>query len=230
MASPSATFCTTLRKRKEWNTLPATLLGDPKRQWQEKTLETHDLALALSRYSQEDNQEFFRLLLLSSSDLLDPTTSTTRIERLFHQSGGRNVGIIFLLHDKAPGKTGTIGYMNLQANILGVFDMPILPLYSIASFQQTLDKFRRAVSSSTKPKSVSSGNPAVVLLPYCTLRPPIPEHTRNILGEEYHCIAELAQAATTPDGQVALRRLLPDPSNSVVDEVIDFWAQEYCTE
>jgi hypothetical protein len=108
--------------------------------------------------------------------------------------------------------------------------MPILPLYSIASFQQTVEQFRQAISGSTKPTSASSGNPAAVLLPYCTLRPPIPEHTRNILSEGYHSIAELAQAATTADGQLALRRLLPDPSNSVVDEVIDFWAQEYCTE
>ena len=108
--------------------------------------------------------------------------------------------------------------------------MPIFPLFSITSFQKSVDKMRQQVSTSTKSASASNGNPAALLLPYCTLCPPIPEHARNVLGEAYHSMAELAQAATTTDGQTALRSLLSDPSHSVVEEIIDFWAQEYCTE
>jgi hypothetical protein len=115
-------------------------------------------------------------------------------------------------------------------SILGVFDMPILPMYSIASFQKAVDQFRQQVSAITRPDRVSNGNPAVILLPYCTLCPPIPEHTRNVLGEGYHSIAELAQAATTGEGQIALRSLLPESSPSVGDEIVDFWAKEYCIE
>jgi hypothetical protein len=109
-------------------------------------------------------------------------------------------------------------------SILGVFDMPILPMYSIASFQKAVDQFRQQVSAITRPDRVSNGNPAVILLP------PIPEHTRNVLGEGYHSIAELAQAATTGEGQIALRSLLPESSPSVGDEIVDFWAKEYCIE
>jgi hypothetical protein len=187
------------------------------------------------------------LLLLSPSDLSDPAAAFPRIERLYHQSGGRYVGTIFLLHEKATGNNGTIGYMNLQAryggfnpcteslltatSVFGAFDIPILPIYSIASFQKTVDSFRRQISGSTRPDQTSSGKPAALLLPYCTLCPPIQEYARNILGEEYHTLAEIAQAATTTDGQVAMRALLSDQSNShsVAEEVIDFWAQEYCT-
>jgi hypothetical protein len=103
-------------------------------------------------------------------------------------------------------------------------------MYSIESFQNIVDSFRRQVSASTKPDQVSTGNPAALLLPYCTLCPPIQEHARNILGEAYHTVAEVALAATSTDGQVALRDLLSDQSHSMAEEVIDFWAQEYCTE
>ena len=80
----------------------------------ERSLETHDLAFTLPKYRQEDKQQFFRLLLLSSSDLADSTTTVSRIERLYHQSGGRHVGIVFLVSEKKPGNNGTFGYVNLQ--------------------------------------------------------------------------------------------------------------------
>jgi hypothetical protein len=81
----------------------------------EKFLETHDLTLTLPKYQQEEKQQFFRLLLLSASDISDPATALPRVERLYHLAGGRHVGIIFLLQEKTSGNNGTFGYMNLQA-------------------------------------------------------------------------------------------------------------------
>ena len=55
----------------------------------------------------------------------------------------------------------------------------------------------------------------------------MPEHSRNVLGEHCRSLAEVAQAATTSDGQMMLNRVLP---KHVAEEVIGFWEQEYCTE
>jgi hypothetical protein len=81
----------------------------------EQTLQTHDLAIPLPQYEQGDQREFFRLILLSSSDLQPPKAEMDRIERLYHQTGGRHVGIVFLLQENAHIGNGTIAFMKLQA-------------------------------------------------------------------------------------------------------------------
>jgi len=78
----------------------------------EQTLETHDIAIPIP---QGDQKEFFRILLLSSSDLQHPASSTDRIQRLYHQTGGRHVGIVFLLNETTQSGNGTVSLMNLQA-------------------------------------------------------------------------------------------------------------------
>ena len=71
--------------------------------------------MLLPRLRPEDEKDWFRLLLLSSVDLKSPTTSMARIERLYHQNGGKHVGIVFLLNEKSPSRNGTIALMELQA-------------------------------------------------------------------------------------------------------------------
>jgi hypothetical protein len=123
-------FCSTLRKRKDWASIPSVLLKEKLPKWQgsarlhpqiailqadcvlEKSLETHDMAIPVPRVDQ-NHQEYFRILLLSSSDL-DPSEAVVRrVERLYHQTGGRNVGIIFLL--QTIGRSNdTAAYLTLQ--------------------------------------------------------------------------------------------------------------------
>ena len=62
------------------------------------------------------------------------------------------------------------------------------------------------------------------LLPYCSVDAPIPEHDRNVLNEIYHSIPEIAEAATTQDGQAAIRNWLEDPM--VAAGLIGFWEEE----
>ena len=59
--------------------------------------------------------EFFRMILLSSSDLQPLATAMARIERLYHSSGGRYVGVVFLLNEKSPKSDGTMDFMTIQA-------------------------------------------------------------------------------------------------------------------
>jgi hypothetical protein len=78
----------------------------------EKSLVTHDIALPSSRTG---GRVGFRLLLLSTSDLRPPQDGWSRIERFLHLTGGRDVGIVFLLQETSSSENGIIPYMELQA-------------------------------------------------------------------------------------------------------------------
>lgn len=80
----------------------------------EHNLETHDLALPLPQRSSQAQQEWFRLLLLSPSDIEPASAHIARVERLYHQTGGLNIGIVFLLCDDGSPVNGTYALMNLQ--------------------------------------------------------------------------------------------------------------------
>ncbi|KAM0164468.1 hypothetical protein ACHAPG_000666 [Botrytis cinerea] len=112
-------FCSSLRKRQEWALLPSILLMEQMPKWKgrvlemtETTLNTHDVSLPMQ--SKTGEQELFRVLLLSSSDMQPMANLSARIERLYHQTGGRNVGIIFLLREKGGNDNGLKDFMNLQ--------------------------------------------------------------------------------------------------------------------
>ncbi|KAM3066870.1 hypothetical protein ACMFMF_009921 [Clarireedia jacksonii] len=123
-------FCSTLRKRKEWAFIPSVLLKENLPKWQgsarlhvqiaifqadcilEKNLETHDIAIPVPRVKQ-NHQEYFRFLLLSSSDLDTPAAVMGRVERLYHQTGGRDIGIIFLLQTNGRSND-TTAFLKLQ--------------------------------------------------------------------------------------------------------------------
>ena len=68
----------------------------------------------MPRPGQPDQKEYIQLILLSSSDLQPLAPAMARIERLYHSSGGRHVGVIFLLNEKSPKSNGIIDFMNLQ--------------------------------------------------------------------------------------------------------------------
>ncbi|TVY45122.1 hypothetical protein LOCC1_G002608 [Lachnellula occidentalis] len=216
-------FCTSLRKRIEWADIPAKLLAEQQLRWQEQSLETHDLAIQVPRHNRE-HRELFRLLLLSASDLEHPGTAMTRIERLYHQTGGRKVGIIFLLQEKSPNGNGTISYMNLQCSLLSAFEIPTIPLFSTRSLLDTLFKFQRQLAATREEIHIPR---AISLLPYCTLKPPMPEHPKNLLSDVCHTVGELAGAATTRDGQAYIRSLVSEPGSTVAEDIIDFWEQEF---
>lgn len=56
----------------------------------------------------------------------------------------------------------------------------------------------------------------------------MPEHTRNILSDICHSIPELAQAATTKDGQEGLRSWIEQPGQpDQTGNLVAFWEQEY---
>lgn len=77
------------------------------------------MAIPLPKSREEDFQEVFRLLLVSASGPQNSGAMMARVERLYHQTGGRQVGIIFLLQEHTSTANGTISYMELQARYFG---------------------------------------------------------------------------------------------------------------
>ncbi|RDL36794.1 Uncharacterized protein BP5553_06146 [Venustampulla echinocandica] len=196
----------------------------------EKQLETHDLAIPLPKCYQDSDQEVFRMLVLSPSDVQPPANPMPRIERLYHQTGGRQVGIIFLLQEKASRGGGFVAYMNLQASLFSAFEMPVIPLFLLSSLQHTLVAFSRQLVHARISPPAPHINPGTALLPYCTLNPPIPEHPRNVLSEACHSLSELSQAATTREGRAALRDLVAEPTGAIAEDIFGFWEQEFIAE
>ncbi|KAG9247517.1 hypothetical protein BJ878DRAFT_539227 [Calycina marina] len=198
--------------------MPSALLASKELKWEEKKLETHDLAIPLGP------QKNLLLILLASADIQCPGNYMDRIERLYHQTGGGQVGIVFLVQDAISRENGTHNLMRLQASLLPNFEMPIIPLFTATSLQSTILKFQRQfVLSQSSAEAIPSVNPSIALLFHCTVNGTLPEHTRNVLSDIVHSIPELSQAATSRDGQECLRGYLKGHA----EETIEFWGHEY---
>ncbi|PBP19582.1 hypothetical protein BUE80_DR009602 [Diplocarpon rosae] len=224
-------FCTSLRHRPEWATVPSTLLSSRTLRWAEQTLSTHDLTIPLPKSRQQDALESFLLLALSPSDLIPESranSAMSRIQRLYHHTGGTNVGILFLLNEKLPQGNGSVSLMSLQATLLPTFGMPIIPLASLASLQTSLAAFQKQLVKKRRSQTSTEMtlSPVTSLLPYCTNKPPLPEHARNVLSDICRSLSGITRVATTGEGQQLLREYLEDKHPGVARDIIDFWVQE----
>ncbi|KAF7958788.1 hypothetical protein EAE96_002321 [Botrytis aclada] len=218
-------FCSSLRKRQQWASLPSILLMEKMPKWKEATLNTHDISLPMQRKTGE--QEFFRVLLLSPSDMQPIANLSARIERLYHQTGGRNVGIIFLLCETDGNDNGLKEFMNLQISLMSTFKIPILPLMSVPQILSVVQPFQRQLCIIPSSRRVDA---QYELLPFSHVGNTMTEHTRNILSDICHSVPELARTASTTDGQKRLREWLSEPNPESAQDVIDFWKREYLLE
>ncbi|KUJ22713.1 uncharacterized protein LY89DRAFT_728832 [Mollisia scopiformis] len=219
-------FCSSLRKRPAWASLPATLLSLRDPTWKETTLEAQDLQIPVPRQHQRGQVDLFNIILLSASDMQASADAIARVEQLYHKTGGRNIGVIFLLQEKPPQGNTTANFMELQMALQNL-EIPIVPLATISNLQTTLSAFQRQLFlSRSSAASASPPNPAMSLLPYCSTGH-IPEHARHVLSDLCHSIPDLAQAAMTRDGQMGLRQWFSDSMPQVAEELIAFWEQEF---
>lgn len=101
-----------------------------------------------------------------------------------------------------------------------------MPLASISTLQDTLSGFQRQLVTTRKASVIPKVNAVTALLPFCTNNPPLPEHARNVLSDICHGIPDVARAATTRDGQQALRQWLEDANADVAGDVVHFWARK----
>lgn len=62
-------------------------------------------------------------------------------------------------------------------------------------------------------------------LSHCSSGGRLHDHTTNVLSDIFYGFPELAMAATTPDGQQAIKEWVEDKSQP--EEAIGFWLEEY---
>ncbi|KAK0126481.1 hypothetical protein ONS95_008078 [Cadophora gregata] len=217
-------FCTSLRKRPEWATVPNVLLSSQKPRWREQSLTTHDLAIPVP--NGDGPLDTFLFLTLSPSDTQPPASALARIQHLYHHTGGRNVGIVFLLNEKIAKGNGTIALMDLQVSIFSTLEMPIIPLFCLSTLQKTLSDFQFQLVQKRRTAVPSPIKSVISLLPYCTNNPPLPEHARNVVSDICYCLGDVARAATTADGQQGLKEWLDVTLPGAAQDIIDFWEEE----
>lgn len=92
--------------------------------------------------------------------------------------------------------------------------MPIIPVDSVQAMPTNLMAFHRQISTSSGHRKM--GNPARILLPYCSDRPPLSEHAVNILTDITPNIRGLLDTASTPAGQMKMAEFLGDDSQSAI--------------
>ncbi|KAH8905503.1 hypothetical protein BR93DRAFT_802212 [Coniochaeta sp. PMI_546] len=217
-------FCTTLRKRPEWAAAVPILLRKQTRNWKEKKLETHDVALPMPAIGTIDSGGvFLRLMLLSALDLKQPDTQQ-RIERLFYLEGGRRCAIVFLLSPDG-NENGLLALGRLQIEIMEKFlTIPILPLMSLDDLPAMLEAFHGELIIPKPYQTHSVGSEAQALLPYCSVNPPLPQHPTHVLSDINTSFSDLLDKVSTGQGQAILQDYAGD---DVAKRIIQFWTTEF---
>ena len=103
-----------------------------------------------------------------------------------------------------------------------------MPLFSISSLQATLVAFRPQLVQTTVGATPASIDPRITLVPFCSANKRLSEHTSHVLSDICHSLSEIAQSATTSDGQEYLKKWITEPN--AVEDIIGFWEQEYIVE
>ncbi|KAJ9164913.1 hypothetical protein NKR19_g922 [Coniochaeta hoffmannii] len=215
-------FCASLRKRREWAAAVPLLLKKEHRPWQEKKMETHDIAMPMSGNGTIDGGGVFLcLVLLSALDLKQPQTME-RIERLFYLEVGRRCAIVFLLSTN-DNDGGMSAFGRLQIEIMERFiSIPILPLTSVDELPARLEAFRTELLNPRRSKLRYPGAEAKTLLQHSSLNGPLPELQTEKLTELNTNFGDLLDKMSTAQGQAIVQDYVPD----VADRVVRFWTTE----
>ncbi|KAI1178736.1 hypothetical protein F4777DRAFT_593913 [Nemania sp. FL0916] len=168
-------ICASVRRRRDWAGLSSLLLHNDNvcGKWKETQLDTHDIATPLSA------QRVFHGIFISPSDV-ESAATLSRIERLYSLTGGQDSGIIFLLKKDNDKQNAVFSLMTLQLKLLGNWELPIFPVESVTAVPASLRTLQRQlVVQVTYPKP----SPASTLLPFCSDREPLTNHTVNVLTD-----------------------------------------------
>ncbi|KAI0442458.1 hypothetical protein F4803DRAFT_369910 [Xylaria telfairii] len=208
-------ICTSLRKRLDWAGLASFLLKSNSScgKWKETQIDTHDVAIPLS------SQRVFRAVLISPRDVAS-TESLNRIERLHNLNGGQDVGLIFLLKDDDAQQNATHALMALQLQLIGNWELPVIPVKSVAAIETSLATLRhQLMATSRKPPG-----PASSLLPFCSDREPLSNHTINVLTDvasDFKDLLDKLSSNSVFESEIA-PLVGPD-----ADKLRCFWTDEY---
>ncbi|KAI1166889.1 hypothetical protein F5B18DRAFT_565549 [Nemania serpens] len=115
--------------------------------------------------------------------------STSRIERLHSLTGGQDASIIFLLENSDDQPNAVFALMTLQLQLIGNWELPIIPVESVAAVPASLEALQRQLSC--RAPSPKASSPTISLLPFCTDRTPLADHTVNLITDTTSGFREL---------------------------------------
>ncbi|KAI6093716.1 hypothetical protein F4821DRAFT_4305 [Hypoxylon rubiginosum] len=224
MAMSRPLICRSLRGRPDWASLTPTLVQGNGIKWKEAQLDTHDVAIPLPNPGGQ-SQRALRAILLSPSDV-GKDVCRHRIQRLSRLSGGQDVAIVFLLKQEQGQMSAMAAFMTLQleGSLIGEFEIPVIPVNSVQAVLPNLMAFHRQISTSSGPRKTA--DPARSLLPYCSDKPPLPEHVVHVLSDITSSTRDLQDTMSTPAGQMKMAEFLGNNAQNA----ISFWADEYVAE
>ncbi|RKF75268.1 hypothetical protein GcC1_079005 [Golovinomyces cichoracearum] len=112
-------FCSSLRERKDWTEVPASLLAIEFPRWKELTLATCDLAIPFpSPKNSTKSSDLVRFILLSPTELTNTSSVFARIQKFYHAYGGKNIAIVYLLNEHDPKENRSCALMRLQTKLI----------------------------------------------------------------------------------------------------------------
>ncbi|KAI0539716.1 hypothetical protein GGR58DRAFT_219938 [Xylaria digitata] len=210
-------ICTSLRKRLDWASLPASLLRSNSScgSWNETQLNTHDIAIPIP------TQRVFRAICMSPRDVASDST-LNRIERLYNLNAGQDSGIIFLLKHHDEQQCAVSALMTLQLQLVGKWALPIIPVESIAAVPASLVTIHRQLASTASGRKAP--NPAIHLLPLCSSREPLAEHTVNVLTDTTSGFRDLLdKLLSSSEFESEIANLLEEDA----DKLRGFWTDDH---
>uniref|UniRef100_A0A8H7NCN0 Uncharacterized protein n=1 Tax=Bionectria ochroleuca TaxID=29856 RepID=A0A8H7NCN0_BIOOC len=140
-----ATFCSSLRRRRDWAPALSRFANIGPVRWREDRLQGHDIAFPVEpRAGQQRGVKFLSILL--ATDEINTSETKEKIERLCNLNGGQNVAILLLL----KGEDAIAAFMRLQVQIHGWADVPIIPLSSAMDFPSRMEQLRKKSSESAR--------------------------------------------------------------------------------
>lgn len=104
-------------------------------------------------------------------------------------------------------------------------DISIIPLNSLRALSTAIFVCQRQM---LQAKPIVAPVPPLTILPHCSARTQLQEHTKNVLSDIFHGFSDLAEAATTANGQDVIREYVPDKGQA--NDAIGFWLTEYVVE
>ncbi|KAI0452773.1 hypothetical protein F5B21DRAFT_482266, partial [Xylaria acuta] len=208
-------ICTSLRKRLDLAGLAPSLLKSNSScgKWKETQLDTHDVAISLH------SQRVFRAIFISPGDVAS-SEGLNRIERLYNLNGGQDSGLIFLMKGDDAQQNVTHALMMLQLQLVGNWELPVIPVGSVAAVEASLATLRhQLMAASRKPPG-----PASSLLPFCSDREPLAKHTINVLTDvtsDFRDLLDKLSSNSVFESEIA-PLLGPD-----AEKLKSFWMDEY---
>ncbi|KAI0019557.1 hypothetical protein F4780DRAFT_441882 [Xylariomycetidae sp. FL0641] len=217
--------CSSTRSRPDWASLASALLQSKTSRWKEARLDTHDVAMSLPMITPGMPRRVLRAIFMSPHDI-GSDEARNRVERLYHLNGGRDIAVFFYLKQYSL-HSPVAAFMKLQLDLATSREIPIVPVESVAAVPHSLMTFHRQLGTGRVYERTPA--PARSLLPHCSDRQSLAEHTVHVLTDTTSDMRDLLMKLSSPNSAFRnqIDAFLGDEDGA---KAVSFWAEEYMVE